>query len=223
LNGQALTNLTKIVESEDFLRGLEGLTDEEEDQESNGKEDPEMEMDEEIEEEGENEMEEGEIEMDDMEEEPEEEDDIEKYLDDQDEEEEMRDQLKIPSDLEDADEDDDYGDEDLEGKRLVDEDEEFEQFGGAGADNNEDEVFALAKEHNEMQDPLSLNGGIEKKPVDYANSEMLDRISKLESNMLGSSKWELKGEATATQRPVGSLLETVLDFNTATKLPPTIT
>ena len=132
LNGQALTNLTKIVESEDFLRGLEGLTDEEEDQESNGKEDPEMEMDEEIEEEGENEMEEGEIEMDDMEEEPEEEDDIEKYLDDQDEEEEMRDQLKIPSDLEDADEDDDYGDEDLEGKRLVDEDEEFEQFGGAG-------------------------------------------------------------------------------------------
>ena len=31
------------------------------------------------------------------------------------------------------------------------------------------------------------------------------------------------GEATAQSRPVGSLLETVLDFNTATKLPPTIT
>jgi U3 small nucleolar RNA-associated protein MPP10 len=33
----------------------------------------------------------------------------------------------------------------------------------------------------------------------------------------------MTGEATANNRPVGSLLETVLDFNTATKLPPTIT
>ncbi len=35
--------------------------------------------------------------------------------------------------------------------------------------------------------------------------------------------WQLKGEATASERPVGSLLETLLDFNTASKLPPTIT
>ena len=48
----------------------------------------------------------------------------------------MRDQLRIPSDLEDADEDDDYGEEDLEGRRVgVDEDEEFEQFGGDGAED----------------------------------------------------------------------------------------
>ena len=64
----------------------------------------------------------------------------------------MRDQLKIPSDLEDADEDDDYGDEDLDGNQ-VNEDEEFEQFGGADRDDDrglEDQVFALAKENNEM-------------------------------------------------------------------------
>ena len=95
----------------------------------------------------------------------------------------MRDQLKIPSDLEDADEDDDYGDEDLEGKQ-VNEDDEFEQFGGQDADVAEDEVFALAKEHNEMQDHSSLNEVI-KKPVEYANSEMLDRITRLEDGMMG--------------------------------------
>jgi len=136
----------------------------------------------------------------------------------------MRDQLKIPSDLEDADEDDDYGDEDLDGNQ-VNEDDEFEQFGGADKDDDrgfEDQVFALAKENNEMQDP-KLNAS---KPANYANPDMLDRISKLEDAMLGKDSkkaWQMTGEATANNRPVGSLLETVLDFNTATKLPPTIT
>jgi hypothetical protein len=74
-------------------------------------------------------------------------------LDDQDEEEEMRDQLKIPSDLEDADEDDDYGDVDLD-VNQVNEYEVFEKFGGADDRDDdrglEDQVFALAKENNEM-------------------------------------------------------------------------
>ena len=62
--------------------------------------------------------------------------------------------------------------------------------------------------------------------MNFANPEMLDRISKLEDAMLGKDSkkaWQMTGEATANNRPVGSLLETVLDFNTATKLPPTIT
>jgi cell division septum initiation protein DivIVA len=35
-----------------------------------------------------------------------------------------------------------------------------------------------------MKDPSSLNEA-KKKPADYANSEMLDRINKLEEGMLG--------------------------------------
>lgn len=35
--------------------------------------------------------------------------------------------------------------------------------------------------------------------------------------------WQLTGEATNRQRPVNSLLDVHLDFNAATKLPPTIT
>jgi len=56
-------------------------------------------------------------------------------------------------------------------------------------------VFNLARENNEMGDPHSLNKGEEeeelnaalsnKKPVEYANKEMLNRIEKLEEQMVG--------------------------------------
>lgn len=107
---------------------------------------------------------------------------MEDFLDDQDEEEELRDQIKIPSDLEDADEEDDYGGEfgqdNEEGEQEIDEDEEFNQFGNDAAGDHENEVFALAKENNEMADPFSLNQ--KDKPTSYANQEMVDRIEKLE-------------------------------------------
>ena len=160
---------------------------------------------------GEAEMEEGE---DDMIEE--EEEDIEKYLDDQDEEEEMKDQLKIPSDLEDGDDDDVDGGDDEEAE--VDEDEEFGQFGDHEMEN---EVFNLAKENNEMiiDEP--------QQPKVFANTETLERIDRLEDQMVsktGAPKaWQLTGETNSKHRPLNSLLAEHLDFNTVSKLPPTIT
>jgi U3 small nucleolar RNA-associated protein MPP10 len=41
--------------------------------------------------------------------------------------------------------------------------------------------------------------------------------------MMNPKAWHLTGEATAKDRPANSLLEVHLDFNTATRLPPTIT
>jgi len=41
--------------------------------------------------------------------------------------------------------------------------------------------------------------------------------------MMNPKAWTMTGEATARERPINSLLEVHLDFNTATKLPPTIT
>jgi U3 small nucleolar RNA-associated protein MPP10 len=41
--------------------------------------------------------------------------------------------------------------------------------------------------------------------------------------MMNPKSWEMVGEAAAKDRPVNSLLEVHLDFNAATKLPPTIT
>ena len=40
--------------------------------------------------------------------------------------------------------------------------------------------------------------------------------------MMNPKSWEMVGEATARDRPINSLLEVHLDFNAATKLPPTI-
>lgn len=67
------------------------------------------------------------------------------------------------------------------------------------------------------------------KPIVYANQEMLDRISKIESQMVSGtekgrpSTWQLTGEVNAKARPINSLLAEHLDFNTVSKLPPTIT
>jgi U3 small nucleolar RNA-associated protein MPP10 len=41
--------------------------------------------------------------------------------------------------------------------------------------------------------------------------------------MMNPKEWQLTGEARASDRPMDSLLQVHLDFNTATKLPPTIT
>lgn len=41
--------------------------------------------------------------------------------------------------------------------------------------------------------------------------------------MIGDKNWQMLGEAGAKLRPINSLLEEVLDFNIASKLPPTIT
>jgi len=41
--------------------------------------------------------------------------------------------------------------------------------------------------------------------------------------MMNPKEWQLTGEARAKDRPKDSLLAVHLDFNTATKLPPTIT
>jgi U3 small nucleolar RNA-associated protein MPP10 len=59
--------------------------------------------------------------------------------------------------------------------------------------------------------------------ADYVNAEMVDKIEKIEDEMMNPKPWEMVGEAMAKDRPVNSLLEVHLDFNAATKLPPVIT
>lgn len=49
------------------------------------------------------------------------------------------------------------------------------------------------------------------------------KIEQIEDEMMRAKDWQMTGEVKAKERPVNSLLEVHLDFNTATKLPPTIT
>jgi hypothetical protein len=112
----------------------------------------------------------------------------------------MRDQLKIPSDIEDADEE--YG---LEKEGSSDEDDDDENEGGAfdkfnDDDERVDEVFALAKENNEMRN--TINHGKQDageaaqlstaKITNYANQELLPRIDKIEQQMLENDSRQLK-------------------------------
>lgn len=82
-----------------------------------------------------------------------------------------------------------------------------------------EEVFKLANDNNEMDIVQQLVN----KKHDYINQEMVKKIEQIEDEMMNPKEWQLTGEARASQRPKDSLLAVHLDFNTATKLPPTIT
>jgi len=57
----------------------------------------------------------------------------------------------------------------------------------------------------------------------YINEEVVKKIEAIEDEMMNPKEWQLTGEARASDRPANSLLQVHLDFNTAAKLPPTIT
>ena len=66
---------------------------------------------------------------------------------------------------------------------------------------------------------------VEKKKEDdeFINDDLVGKIEQIEDEMMNPKQWQLTGEATGKDRPANSLLAVHLDFNTATRLPPTIT
>ena len=72
----------------------------------------------------------------------------------------------------------------------------------------ENDIFAAARESKEMK---------------YANEEMIEKIKKIEDEMMDEKKWQMKGEIQCKDRAYNSLLEEYVDFDTASKLPPQIT
>ena len=121
------------------------------------------------------------------------------------EQDEVAAQLKMPDDLEGNDEDryqmdndEDYYDEDGPPKDIL-EDED---------DDVENDIFAAARENKEMK---------------FANEEMVEKIKKIEDEMMDEKKWQMKGEIQCKDRGYNSLLEEYVDFDTASKMPPQIT
>lgn len=140
---------------------------------------------------------------------------LDDFMDDFEERQQNKLDLKMPEDLI-GNEDDlnDYGD-DLDDNMEEGEDEINEGNPSANEDDEdiENDVFALARENKEMK-----GSG-----VSYANSEMLDKIQKIEDEMMDEKKWTMKGEVECKDRNYNSLLEEYVDFDSATKLPPQIT
>ena len=80
-------------------------------------------------------------------------------------------------------------------------------------------VFEQANDNREMdivEQILNSKG-------EFINQEKLKQIEAIEDEMMNPKEWQLTGEARASDRPKDSLLHVHLDFNNATKLPPTIT
>ena len=92
------------------------------------------------------------------------------------EQDEVAAQLKMPDDLEGNDQDryqmdndEDYYDEEGPPKDILeDEDEDIEN-----------DIFAAARENKEMK---------------FANEEMVEKIKKIEDEMMDEKKWQMKGE-----------------------------
>ena len=49
---------------------------------------------------------------------------------------------------------------------------------------------------------------------------MLDKIEKIENEMMDDKKWQMKGEVQCKDRAYNSLLEDYVDFDVASKMPP---
>ena len=93
-------------------------------------------------------------------------------------------------------EEEDYGVED--GQPLFGDEDDAD-------DDAENEVFAAARENKEMK---------------FANEEMVEKIKKIEDEMMDEKKWQMKGEIQCKDRAYNSLLEEYVDFDTASKMPP---
>jgi len=56
--------------------------------------------------------------------------------------------------------------------------------------------------------------------MNFANQEMIDKIQKLEEEMMDQKKWQMKGEIECKDRGYNSLIEEFVDFDRVGKLPP---
>jgi len=140
---------------------------------------------------------------------------VEEYMQDMEENEIAMDDLKMPGDLEGEDDDDD----EEEGEDEMDENQE-------DGDGDVDQVFEDAAEHGEMDIIKELKkqkAEESKKESGFINTDLINKIDQIEDEMMNPKEWQMTGEAFAKDRPANSLLQVHLDFNTATRLPPTIT
>eukprot|EP00340_Litonotus_pictus_P000225 CAMPEP_0170526974 /NCGR_PEP_ID=MMETSP0209-20121228/12374_1 /TAXON_ID=665100 ORGANISM="Litonotus pictus, Strain P1" /NCGR_SAMPLE_ID=MMETSP0209 /ASSEMBLY_ACC=CAM_ASM_000301 /LENGTH=502 /DNA_ID=CAMNT_0010817129 /DNA_START=25 /DNA_END=1529 /DNA_ORIENTATION=+ len=77
----------------------------------------------------------------------------------------------------------------------------------------EDEIFAREHEY-------STSNNKDKANSKYSNSEIISQIENMEENMVGKKQWHLKGEVSAKERPLGSLLEHNTDFKVSARPKP---
>lgn len=108
---------------------------------------------------------------------------------------------------------DDEDDEDEKDDEDENEDEEEEEKENKSTEHSEDE------NENENEDEDESKGE-DKKTSHEAEQELIQkRISKLEDANVGDKPWTLAGEVSVADRPVDSLLDTYVEFQSGTHEP----
>ncbi|XP_050084480.1 U3 small nucleolar ribonucleoprotein protein MPP10 [Anopheles aquasalis] len=136
------------------------------------------------------------------------------------------------SDEEEEEEDDKNGGQEEEEEELDDEEEmernrklRYEIYKGEGGVPYEEEKrFQAAKQIAEPSDdsePENVGDG-QKSSYELRQEKFLQKVSRLEDQMLKAKPWQLMGETTADSRPQNSLLEEVLQFENTTRSAPVI-
>lgn len=123
------------------------------------------------------------------------------------------------------DEDDDVKGKDKDEQEVDEIDEEEEMYDDIddnidGAEIKYKDAFNKPKSKKSEVNDKEIEDSIFAQQHGYDNSDQVAQIENLESTMLGKKSWELQGEVQAKQRPVGSLLETNLDFKVTARPAP---
>lgn len=102
-----------------------------------------------------------------------------------------------------------------------------------GEDDSEvDEQEMEIEENEEIENYEENNDGEEEEEDDENNPKssfevreqrLKSRIEKMENQALGEKSWQLRGEITNKNRPINSLLEEVLDFDSSVRPAPVVT
>uniref|UniRef100_A0A2M4AFX8 U3 small nucleolar ribonucleoprotein protein MPP10 n=1 Tax=Anopheles triannulatus TaxID=58253 RepID=A0A2M4AFX8_9DIPT len=154
--------------------------------------------------------------------------------DDGDSEEDDEDDLdrEMSGEEEDGEDNDKNGKQEEE-EELTDEEEmernrrlRYEIYKGEGGVPYEQEqrsqaAKAIAEEPSDDSEPENAGDG-QKSSYELRQEKFLQKVSRLEDQMLKAKPWQLMGETTADSRPQNSLLEEVLQFENTTRTAPVI-
>jgi U3 small nucleolar RNA-associated protein MPP10 len=131
----------------------------------------------------------------------------------------------LADDLEDIEAEDEEGALDMElmgGDFDEDEDDEDDDGGGDDDDGDESALGGGIKYDQFFDAPEGNNNNTNKKSSNKKKG-LEEKIAELEDQIVGAKPWQLRGEVDSRKRPLNSLLEEHVEFETAIKQAPVIT
>jgi U3 small nucleolar RNA-associated protein MPP10 len=132
----------------------------------------------------------------------------------------------LADDLEDIEAEDEEGALDMElmGDFDDEDDEDDDDEDGGGDDDDGDEsALGGGIKYDQFFDAPEGNANNKKSGSSSKKKGLEEKIAELEDQIVGAKPWQLRGEVDSRKRPLNSLLEEHVEFETAVKQAPVIT